>query len=123
MNLHSIVSGAIGAVNPQRDIVVWKSTGYTTAADGSQIPAYTTIPTTGQVQELTGRDIMRLAGLNIQGVTQKAYLSGNFEGVFRVMDRGGDLLKFGGQTYLVAVVLERWPDWVCVGLTMQLDGK
>lgn len=122
MNLHAIVSGVIGAVNPQRMITVWKSTGYTTADDGAQVPTYTIVPVMGQIQELTGKDIMRLAGLNIQGVTQKAYLSGDFEGVFRALGKGGDLLKFGGQTYLVTVVLERWPDWVCVGLTMQLDG-
>ena len=123
MNLHGLVSGAIGSVNPQRNITILQSSGYTTAADGSQIPAYTTIQTTGQIQDLSGRDIMRLNGLNIQGVMQKAYLNGDFEGVFRVLGKGGDLIKFGGQTYLVTSVLERWADWVCLGITMQLDGQ
>jgi hypothetical protein len=123
MNLHGIVSNAIGALNPQQSITVMQSTGYTTAADGTQVPSYFVIPATGQVQALTGSDIMKLNGLNIQGVTQKAYLTGDFEGVFRVLGKGGDLLKFGGQTYLVTAVLERWPDWVCVGITMQLDGQ
>lgn len=121
MNLHAIVSGAIGAINPQRAITVLQSTGYSTAADGTQIPTYRTLNVTGQIQDLSGKDIMRLNGLNIQGVMQKAYLTGNFEGVFRALGKGGDLLKFGGRTYLVTVVLERWPDWVCVALTMQMD--
>lgn len=123
MNLHGIVSGVIGSVNPHQFMTILISTGYTTAADGTQAPSYNTITTTGQVQELTGKDIMRLNGLNVQGVTQKAYLTGDFEGVFRVLGKGGDLIKFGSQTYLVTAVLERWPDWVCVGLTMQLDGQ
>lgn len=123
MNLHGIVSAAIGSVNPQKAMSVLISTGYTTAADGTQQPAYSPMQASGQVQELSGKDLMRLNGLNVQGVTQKAYLTGDFEGVFRVMGKGGDLIKFGGQTYLVSAVLERWPDWVCVALTVQMDGK
>ena len=122
MNLHGIASSAIGTINPQRAVTVLISTGYTTAADGSQVPSYNSVQATGQIQDLSGKDISRLNGLNIQGVMQKAYLTGDYEGVFRVLGKGGDLLKFGNQTYLVTAVLERWPDWVCVGLTMQLDG-
>jgi hypothetical protein len=119
MNLHSIVSGAIGAVNPFIPVSIKQSTGYTTAPDGTQVPTYTTISTTGQQQALSGSDILRLSNLNIQGVTTKMYLTGQYEGVFRVLGKGGDLLAFGGQTYLVAQVLERWPDWACVALSMQ----
>jgi hypothetical protein len=121
MNLHSIVSGAIGAVNPFIPVTIKQSTGYATGADGTQVPAYTTIPTTGQQQALSGRDVMYIGNLNIQGVTTKLYVSGNLEGVFRVTGKGGDLVVFGGRTYLVATVLERWPNWSCVALVMQLD--
>lgn len=121
MNLHQIVSSAIGAINPFIAITVKQSTGYTTAADGSQIPTYQTISTKGQVQALSGGDLKKLEGLNVQNVTQKAYLNGNYEGVFRVLGKGGDLLIFNGRTYLVMAVLERWPDWCCVALTMQMD--
>jgi hypothetical protein len=120
MNLHSLVSGAIGTVNPFIPVVIKQSTGYTTNPDGTQVPAYTVINTTGQQQALSGGDIYRLNSLNVQGVTTKMYLSGNWEGVFRVLGRGGDLLAFGGRTYLVAAVLERWPDWSCVALIMQV---
>lgn len=122
MNLHGIASQAIGAVNPPTRIAIQKSTGYTTLPDGTQQPTYTPAYTTGNVQALTGKDIAQLSALGIQGVTQKVYLTGNFEGVFRVLDKGGDLLKFNGQTWLVSAVLERWPDWCCVAITMQMDG-
>lgn len=121
MNLHSIASGVISAVNPMIPVTVKVSAGYATSADGTQVPSYNTISTTGQVQALTGKDLKQLEGLNIQGVTEKAYLNGNYEGVFRVLGKGGDLLVFGGRTYLVMAVLERWPDWCSVALTMQLD--
>ncbi|NKI68959.1 hypothetical protein GN109_05965 [Collimonas pratensis] len=120
MNLHGVVSGAIGAINPFIPVVISKSSGYTTAPDGSQVPAYTTLSTTGQKQALSGSDIYRLNSLNVQGIVCKMYLNGNYEGVFRVLGKGGDLLTFGGQEYLVAAVLERWPDWCCVALTMQV---
>ena len=120
MNLHGLVRGAIGTVNPDIPVTIRSSTGYTTAADGSQVPSYSTTTTTGQRQALSGGDIMRLNGMGAQGVTEKMYLTGNYEGIFRVTGKGGDLLTFGGQTYLVSVVLERWPDWCCVALTLQV---
>jgi hypothetical protein len=120
MNLHNIVSGAIGSVNPFIPVVIKHSTGYTTSADGPQIPSYTVINTQAQIQALSGSDIMRLNNLNVQGVTCKAYLNGNTEGLFRVLGKGGDLISFGGQTYLVTQVMERWPDWCSLALTMQV---
>jgi len=120
MNLNGLVAGIVGTVNPQVSITVQASSGYTTNPDGMQVPTYINSTATGQVQPLGPQDLRRLDGLNIQGVTAKVYLNGDFEGVFRVLGKGGDLLTFNGQTYLVTAVLERWPDWTCVGVTMQL---
>ena len=123
MNLHHIAARATRAVTPGVPATVMQSNGYTVGADGSQQPAYVLpyIQTTADLQALTGRDVEHLSGLNVQGVTEKAYLTGNFEGVFRVLGKGGDLLVVNGRTYLVSAVLERWPDWCCVALTMQTD--
>jgi len=59
-------------------------------------------------------------------VKQKVYLNGNYEGVFREESKGGDTLTFsyggsGEQTYLVATVFERWPDWCAVGVIAQVS--
>jgi len=121
MNLLALTGGAVGQINPPVPAIVQQSTGYTIVADGTQIPSYTTIDTTIQMQALSGGDLKKLESLNIQGVQQKGYLTGDFEGVFRVLGKGGDLITVGNYTYLVSVVLERWADWVCVGLTMQVD--
>lgn len=121
MNLHKIASNAIKSVNPMGDVFIKISTGYTTEDDGTQTPEYdiTTVP--GQIQPLGAKDLAKLQGLNIQGVTQKVYLTGNFEGVFRSLGKGGDLLVICDKTYLVHAVLERWPDWSAVGISAQLD--
>lgn len=122
MNLHQLVRGVVGAVNPDILVSVMPSTGSTEDDTGRSIPSYgATIQTTGQKQPVTGRDIERFQQQNIQGVTCKMHLNGNYEGLFRVLGKGGDLLQFEGRTYLVASVMERWPDWCCVALTMQLD--
>jgi hypothetical protein len=121
MNLRDIASKAVSPVNSEIAITIKQSTGYTTGADGAQTPTYSTVSTTGRIQALSGGDIKRIEGLNIQGVVQKVYLNGNYEGQFRKLGKGGDLLVFGGKTYLVNIVFERWPDWCAVGVTAQLD--
>lgn len=119
MNLNNMAAGLVGAVNPLVDVSVQASTGYTVNPDGTQVPTYATSTTTGQMQPLSAQDLKKLDGLNIQNVTAKVFLNGDFEGVFRVLGKGGDLLTINGQTYLVTAVLERWPDWTLVGVTMQ----
>jgi hypothetical protein len=123
MNLHGIVSGAIGAINPNiTNATVNYSNGYTIAAGGKQIPAYTTV--TGvkiQVQALTGKEILQTQGLNLQGVVRAIYLYGDTQGAVRVSSKGGDLILFNGQTWLTATVLETWPDWSKVAATLQVS--
>lgn len=128
MNLHGIVSGAIEAINPFVSATVKRSTGYTTDSDGSRTPTYTTFGIMAQVQALTYSDITQLDGLNIQGVRRAIYLTGNIMGLVRADQRGGDLIIFPdgtlpeGDTWLAAHVLEAWPDWVKVAITLQ-DGN
>ena len=121
MNLRKIANASIQAINKDVSITAKVSDGtYTTEPDGTRIPNYTTIITTGNMQPLSTQDLKRLEGLNIQNVTAKVFLNGNFEGVFRNTQRGGDLLIIGGNTYLVTAVIERWPSWCLVGVTMQM---
>lgn len=119
MNLRGIVASAISTVNPDIPITVQVSTGYVVGSDYRQVPTYNTIQATGQVQPLSAQDLRHLDGLNIQGVTSAVYLNGDFEGVFRSLGKGGDLLMFNNQTWIVNDVIERWPDWVKLGVTSQ----
>jgi hypothetical protein len=123
VNLHAIASGAIASVNPMSQATLLTSTGSTENADGSRTPTFAPPATiTVQIQSLQYQDIMKLEGLNIQGIRQKIYMNGDFEGLMRADQRGGDLIILpDGKTYIAAIVLENWPDWCCVAVTQQLD--
>lgn len=129
MNLHGIVSGAIATINPFVFATLKRSTGYTTAADGTRTPQYADVPDISvQVQALTYSDLQHLDGLNIQGVRRALYLNGSALAVVRPLQVGGDLFVFPsgtlpeGNTWLVAHVLEEWADWYKCALTLQLNG-
>ena len=128
MNLHAIVAGAVGVVNPFVFAALQLSTGYNTGADGTQTPNYATINDVPvQVQALSYTDLMKLGGLNIQGTRRAVYLNGNIEGVDRQAIKGGDLFVMpdlpdfpGPTTWLVTQVLEHWPGWSKLAITLQL---
>ena len=84
----------------------------------------TSRPVIAQVQPLTWRDLQQLDGLNLQGTRRKIYLYGRADGAVRPLAKGGDLITIatGGVNdgiYLVAQVLEQFPDWVSVAATLQ----
>jgi hypothetical protein len=115
MNMHGIVRGVVTAVNPDITVTVKQSTGYTTSADGTQVPAYST--TTGvraQIQALSGKDLHQIDGLNLQGSLCAIYLYGSISGVVRANQQGGDLITVSSGAYagvwLVTVTLEQWSD-------------
>lgn len=120
MNLHGIVSNAIGMVNPFIRADLLRSTGYITQPDGSRTPTYTALRNIRiQVQGLTNDELKQIEGLNIQASKNAVYLSGDCDVVVRPERIGGDMLKFGGQTWLVITVLEEWPDWSKVLVVLQ----
>lgn len=122
MNLHGIVSPIISAVNPMITGQVRYSDGYEMGPGRKQVPKYLAPAQAKlQVQPLSGRDVAHLEAQNIQGVQRSVYMYGDTQGVVRPLAKGGDLLLFDGQTWLVTAVFETWPDWCKVGVTLQLD--
>lgn len=125
MNLRGIVNGAIQGINSD-SVVTWvQNSGYTTSADGTQIPGQTSTPVSANVQALSGTDLRHVDGLNMQGVMRSVYLYGDVEGIVRANGKGGDLLQFplvpGGtvQDWLVTQVMETWSTWCRVIVTLQ----
>lgn len=127
MNLHQIVRGAIGAVNPDVLGRVYVSTGQTTAANRKRVPTYDRIDAVPmQVQPLSMQDVGRLQqmdGLNIEGVMRAVYINGAPKGVDRVEMKGGDILYVLGHVWLVVAVLEPWDvaGWTKVGVAKQVN--
>jgi hypothetical protein len=124
MNLHSIASGAVGAINPLVIATIQQSTGYVDADDGTQVPSYAA-PVNVQVQSqpLTFSDLRQLDGLNIQGIKKALYLTGVWRGLVRTAKKGGDLVTMpDGSIWLVVLELENWSDtsgWCKVACTLQ----
>lgn len=120
MNLHAIASGVIAAVNPPIKVTVKRSTGYTTAASGKRTPTYqTTNNVDAQVQGVNAKELEHLNAMNIQGVLRSVHINGDWRGIQRATQSGGDVLEFGGQTWLVVHVFETWPDWSRVIVALQ----
>jgi len=123
MDLHGIVSGGIGQVNPYILGSIKVSTGniQNPNGDGTLIPTYVNVPQVPmQVQALTANDIKHLDGLNLQGVNNSIYVRGRINGLVRANNTGGDIITFpDGTVWLVTAVIESWPDWCKLAVTLQ----
>lgn len=126
MNLHQIVSGYVGAVNPPIPVQVQMSTGYATAANGARAPSYApAIIITAQVQALTAKDLRQIEGLNLQGTLKSIYVNGAISDAVRPSLQGGDLVTLpDGTVWLIKQVLEGWnltAGWTKAVMVLQND--
>lgn len=127
MNLREIANQATRSINPNVDAELWHSTGATTASSGKRTPTYSKTRITVQAQALSYSDLQQLDGLNIQGVRRAIYANAQVMSIVRVQQQGGDLVVFPagtfpeGTTWLAAHVLERWPTWCKIAITLQVD--
>jgi len=121
MNLHQMVSGPIGMINPHSMVEILRATGHTIAPDGTRTPTYETLSGLAQIQELSTGELQLLseAGINIQGIRKSIYLNGHWFGIVRADGTGGDIFRFNGYDWLVTLVPEQWPDWTKVIVTQQ----
>ena len=125
MNLRGIANGLTRAVNPNTYVTWVQSTGYTIDATGTQIPTTTSKTIDAQIQGTTPSDLRHMDGLNIQGVMRSVFMYGSAMGAVRADQKGGDILQFpesrGGlvQNWMVVQVIETWPDWCHVIVTLQ----
>lgn len=122
MDLRAIANSTIVVVNPNIIVTVLRSTGYSIGTGRKQEPSYDDpIEGPAQLQALDNDDLKQLEGLNIQGTIRAIYLRGSLAGVIRPDTKGGDLVQFGGQTWLVFKVLETWPLWTKAAIVLQMD--
>lgn len=127
MNLHGIVAGQIGAVNPFITVSIQVSTGSTPSANGQRVPTYApAVERRAQVQPASYKDLQMVDGLNQGGERRKIYLYGVVDGLVRVENKGGDLITISGGVnagvWLVNQTIEQWPDWVAAVITLQNGG-
>lgn len=121
MNLHSMVSGAIGAINPHQKASVIVQGGYQTLPSGKTVPKPSEpVEVLLQRQELTQKDLAHIAGMNVQGQLCGVYLNGQHSGIVRPDGKGGEQFTLAdGTVWKVIAVPEQWPDWSKVILCRQ----
>ncbi|STM78059.1 Uncharacterised protein [Escherichia coli] len=73
-----------------------------------------------QKQAVTQADLRHLDNLNQQGVFATLYTDGNWCGLNRARQQGGDKFVIGDETWLVIEVPEIWPDWTRVIVCLQV---
>lgn len=127
MDLHAIVSGAIGAVNLNIVVSLKASTGFAQDASYKQVPSYAApVSVTAQVQPLSGKDLRQIEGLNLQGTLKAIYINGAIDGIVRVAAKGGDLVTLpDSSVWLVSQILEDFnltAGWTKAVITLQ-DGS
>jgi hypothetical protein len=127
MNLHNIVSGYVGAVNPQMQVSIQMSIGATQNQDGTETPQYApAINVLAQVQPLTSGDLRHMDALNLQGSHRAMYVAIPIRGAVRASVKGGDLVQLPDNSmWLVTQVMENWFEtagWVKATITLQ-DGS
>lgn len=124
MNLHALAA-PFAAVITGATLALWReSNGYTTAPGAKRVPVYIDHPDTDvRVQAASSGDLQLLDSMNIQGVKRIVFASAPLKAIDRAASKGGDLLVFGGATWLVEAMLEEWDQsgWCKVAVTKQLD--
>ena len=125
LDLFGLTNSAIQSLNVNQSITWVQNTGYTTNAAGKRTPTTTNVTIAAQIQALSGEALRHAENLNLQGVMRSVYMYGNPQGVERVDSKGGDVLQFaeipGGNlaNWLVTSVVETWPTWAHVIVTLQ----
>jgi len=119
MNLRGIANGLTSRINPNVAGVFQVNTGFTTLPGGKRVPSYNNVDVSVQFQELSSTDLKQIDAINIQGILRSAYLNGNFNGVNRPEQKGGDILMVGNDKWLVVKVAELWTDWCRVIVNLQ----
>ena len=125
MNLRGMVNKFTQNTNPNT-VVTWKqSSGYKTNAAGKREPLFITLTVPAQIQALSTTDLNHTNGLNIVTMMRSVYMYGNALAVARTDQVGGDILLFpevpgtSDKTWLITTVVETWPDWCHVIVTLQ----
>jgi hypothetical protein len=127
MNIRALANRFTQVTNRNIPINWIQSNGYTTNDAGKRFPKTITMSVQAQVQALSGSDLLHTDGLNMQGVMRSVYMYGNAVGVVRADKLGGDILVFPeclngcNKNWLITKVVETWPDWCHVVVTLQVN--
>jgi len=119
MNLHKIVSGAIGSVNRNEIIDVYRNTG-TTNNKGKIVATYSHSQQSAQIQAPTESDLKLSEKLASAEHRIKVYTDSHIGTINRIEKSAGDLIKRSDGSYWLVVGVkddynaEGWQCLLCV---------
>lgn len=108
MNLHNIVRRAINSVNPDQPVIVRLCTGQNHKPGGIKEAVYSDIPAIAQIQPVPSNEIQFIDNYVSSSEYRNFYLNGDFSGLSRRSETGGDLIIWRGKTYFIDSEPEPW---------------
>ena len=123
MNLHAIVSGAIGSVNHHEMVTIYRCTGLTNTA-GVMHVTYTPSDILAQVQAPNAGDLRLFDNLADARHVKKFYINASASTINRHEETAGDIIeRADGSYWLIDMIRDDFsPEgWLCVIGTLQHD--
>lgn len=121
MNLHAIVSGAIGSVNHHEMVTIYRCTGVTNNA-GVVSVTYTPSDIMAQVQAPNAGDLRLFDNLADAKHVKKFYINASAHTINRHEETAGDIIeRADGSFWLIDMIRDDFsPEgWLCVLATLQ----
>ena len=121
MNLHAIVSGAIGSVNHHEMVTIYRCTGLTNTA-GVMHVTYTPSDILAQVQAPNAGDLRLFDNLADAKHVKKFYINASAHTINRHEETAGDIIERADGSYgLIDMIRDDFsPEgWLCVLGTLQ----
>lgn len=102
INVRAIVRSGVNSINPDIDVVILQSDGFTVDDAGDQIPAYlTAVSVAAQVQPVPSEELKHINNYNVSSVYRYLYIDGDWNSLRRSDSKGGDIIYFQGFEWLV----------------------
>ena len=123
MNLHNIVRAAITSVNPDQTINIKVFSGVDNSGTYAVL-SYTETSAIAQIQPLNSEDIQFINNFNSSSLYKTMYINGDWSGLNRVTESGGDLIEWDNKVWYVSSVPEGWnktAGWTKVIVVAQTD--
>jgi len=102
INVRGIVRSGVNSINPDTPVVILQSSGFTVLPGGIQAPGYLpAVSAIAQVQPIPSEELKHIANFNSSSVYYDLYIDGDWHGLNRADEKGGDLIYFDGFEWLV----------------------
>ena len=110
MNLHSMVVGVVGVVNPNKEVMLRRFVAITQNAYYEKEATYIDIIIKAQIQGLTSYQLKVMAYLKLHGEAYSLITSEVLQAGSTVEQKGGDIIVYNEQDYLIVHVGETFHD-------------